>query len=125
MKTHYFQPQHTLCVVIKDVKPREKDKYGNVKNGLIYDFKKLIEDGGHINRCADFLKGNRTYKMVSIVTEKGPGELYLTLKKDFGIKNGSWVGGIIGTFDATERQAKLLLEELAKKPERYFKTGDY
>lgn len=117
----------SLQVVIKDLRGREKDSKGFPRdNGLIYDPRKVF---AKINDYAEtifgeFFEQGGIYRVAPVVTEAGPGELAKEFEKQFSIENIMCIGGIVAPFRATDDQAKTLPEELARNPERFYKSAE-
>lgn len=94
--------------------------------GLVYDPKEIYSEVNTSSKTIfeDFFTSGKVYSLVSIKTQQGPGELCNVLKRDFGVEINSWIGGIIAPFRATEEQAKAIIEDLKRNPQKYFKSGE-
>lgn len=95
-------------------------------NGIIYRPEKVYSK---LNRLSEkiyeefFTDGNEVV-VFPIRTEQGPGELVKMLEKEFGIKNGMYIGGVVAPFTATSEQARVIIKELRKNPKKYFVSGE-
>lgn len=101
-------------------------------NGIVYyprivflydglDFRSAIKSAR--SNYFRFFNGGNVFKVVSIYSTKGPGELLDLWKAGFDIKSDYHIGSMLGLFKATEEQAKALLEDLVNNPTKYMKSN--